>query len=93
LPGCHVIGTPSEWGSINGAVPTAAVMATTGKLTFALPMRADYDYSVDVEVPPMTGPTAPLSIHAHERDASGKTTRTFAPATSAQDLESCGGEG
>jgi hypothetical protein len=92
LPGCHVIGTPSEWGSINGAA-TAAVMAKTGKWMFALPMRADYYYSVDVEVPPMTGPTAPLSIHAHEKDASGKTTRTFASATSAQDLESCGREG
>jgi hypothetical protein len=91
LPGCHVIGTPSEWGSAKDN--TAAVRATTGKQIFALPMKAGCAYDVELEVPEMTGPTGTIAIRAYERDARGEKTRTFARATSDGDLEACEREG
>jgi hypothetical protein len=88
LPGCHVIGTPSTWGKSNEPA-SGAVLITTGKLTFALPMKAGHHYSVDLEVPFATGPSAPVSIKARERDLSGRITRIFERATSERDIHSC----
>ena len=88
LPGCHVVGTPSRW---IGSTPTGtgAVEAATGKVTFALPMKAGHQYTIELLAPPMTGPTAPLEIKAFEKDRRGTTTRTFSAAKSREDLVSC----
>jgi hypothetical protein len=86
LPGCYLIETPSSWtrGSDQGAV-----VVTTGRVVFALPMRAGYMYSTDIEVEPMTGPTGFARIVANENDAAGQLVRRVAPAQSQQDIRAC----
>jgi hypothetical protein len=88
VPGCHLIGTPSRW---IGSTPTGtgAVEAMTGTVTFALPMKAGHQYTIELLAPPMTGPSAPLEIKAFEKDRGGTTTRTFSAAKSRDDLASC----
>ncbi len=87
LPGCHVIGTPSRWISSAGS---GAVMWATGEWTFALPMKAGYQYAVEIIVPPLvTGPTALGDMKAFERDMHGTRTRTFARAQRGEDLQAC----
>jgi hypothetical protein len=87
-PGCHVVGTPSKWigSTLTG---TGDVSATTGQVTFALPMRAGYQYSVEVLLPPMSGPTTLLQVKAFESDMRGTRTRIFERARSESDLEAC----
>jgi hypothetical protein len=92
LPGCHVIGTPSHW-SENTPGVNSAVVATTGRGTFALPMRAGHRYRIEViVVGVMTGPTALLTIKGFESDLGGNETREFEQATSPKDIEACKGE-
>jgi hypothetical protein len=87
-PGCHVIATPSRWMGVS-PTGTGAVTATTGKVTFALPMKAGHQYSVELLVRPITGPTTTIEIKAFERDGRGTMTRTFSYAKSRADLVSC----
>ena len=87
LPGCHVVGTPSTWGDATSN--TAAVIMTTGRLTFALPMKSGYRYTVRAEVEHMTGPTGTGGIKAYESDGRGTTTRTFGPTSGAVDPATC----
>ena len=87
LPGCHTVITPSEWG--RGDPNSGSVVAQTGPVPFALPMRANHQYVVEVETGLMTGPTASLTIKAYERDAQGNTVGEFGPAQSDADLEKC----
>ena len=89
LPGCHVIGTPSTWGDATTG-NTAAVIVTTGKVTFALPMKSGYRYTVRVELGARTGLSGTAAIKAYESDALGTTTRTFEPAGSTVDSKTCG---
>jgi hypothetical protein len=86
LPGCHLVETPTRWGK---GSERGAVVATTGRLTFALPMRAGHSYVIDVEVGPLTAPTGSLWIRATETDASGERTGTFTPASSQDDIDAC----
>ena len=88
LPGCHLIGTPSRWGS---ASMSGGVAVSTGTLTFALPMKAGHQYAVSVETSLAGGggPTQPAFVRAYERDASGAVTETFAPASSQSDVQRC----
>jgi hypothetical protein len=89
LPGCHVIGTPSHWSERTPGV-NSAVVATTGRWTFALPMRAGHRYRIEViVVGVMTGPTAPLTIKGFESDLGGNETREFEQATSSKGIEAC----
>jgi hypothetical protein len=88
LPGCHVIGTPSHW-SERSPGSYSVVVATTGRWTFALPMRAGRRYRIEVIVGVMTGPTAPLTIKGYESDLRGNQTREFEHATSPKDIEAC----
>ena len=89
LPGCHVIGTPSHW-SERSPGSYSVVVATTGRRTFALPMRAGHRYRIEVMVVGvMTGPTAPLTIKGYESDLGGNQTREFERATSPKDIEAC----
>ena len=88
LPGCHIVGTPSKWGTMDS---TAGVVITTGPHQFAIPMKAGHSYSIEVgsSSPFLTAPTSPAYLSAREMDAGGTTTRRFAPAESPQDLRDC----
>jgi hypothetical protein len=86
LPGCHLVGTPSTWGQPNG-LSGRVVYATTGRLTFALPMKAGYQYEIRVEDTLRIRLT--VRVVSHETNARGETTRTFSPAKSARDIELC----
>ena len=88
LPGCHVIGTPSTWGDATTG-NTAAVIVTTGKVTFALPMKSGYRYTVKVALGATTGTSRTAAIKAYESDALGTTTRTFKPASGTVDSTTC----
>jgi len=87
LPGCHVVGTPSSWGK---GTQSGAIVAHTGMLQFALPMKAGHRYSIRVQASPMTGPTGPLTIAACESDAERNIVSTFGPVSDAADLAGCG---
>lgn len=91
LPGCHVIGTPAQWGYHPPGGDTV-VTATTGNWPFVLPMRAGRQYLIEVQVVAMTGPTAPLNIVAHERDLAGNEIHQFGYSKSPKDLETCRNE-
>ena len=87
LPGCHLIGTPSRWGS---ASMSGGVAVSTGTLTFALPMKAGHQYAVAVEASLAGGgPSHPAFVRAYERDPSGATKETFAPVSSESDVQRC----
>ena len=83
LPGCHVVGTPSHMG-----VPTPGRASvgtwTTGRRTFALPMRAGHQYRIEG----ILGVT-PFTIKGCESDLRGERTREFEPARSPKDIEAC----
>ena len=87
LPGCHVIGTPSHWAdqSLGGNT----LNATTGRWTFALPMRAGHQYRIEVRTGVITASTVPLTIKGYESDLGGHQTREFERATSQKDIEAC----
>jgi hypothetical protein len=88
LPGCHIVGTPSKWGTMDSR---AGVVITTGPHKFAIPMKAGHSYIVEVGSSSayFSAPASPAYVSAREMDARGKTSRTFAPATSAQELQDC----
>ncbi len=87
LPGCHLVGTPSHWGKTD--FNSGGMSGDTGRWTFAVPMRAGYQYAIEVQVEQGTGPTGRMRIRAFERDAHGTTTREFAPPLSADDVQAC----
>ena len=88
LPGCHIIGTPSHWGEQSPG-GTAVVYATTGRWTFALPMRAGNQYRIEVNTGVMKARTSSLTIKGYESDLAGNKTREFEPATSLKDIDAC----
>jgi hypothetical protein len=87
-PGCHIVGTPSTWGDATMG-NTAAVIVTTGKVTFALPMKPGYRYTVRVELGPSSGRNGTAAIEAYESDGRGTTTRTFGPTNGTVDPATC----
>jgi hypothetical protein len=86
LPGCHVIGTPSRMG-VPSPGRTAVSWVTTGEWTFALPMKAGYQYRIEVIMP--TARTVPLTVKGYESDLRGNRTREFEHAASPNDIEAC----
>ncbi len=74
LPGCHVVETPDRW-SATGRPAMGALVATTGPLTFVLPMAGGrrYDVKVDAEMP--TGPRGAAAIYALESRQDGTPLR------------------
>ena len=83
LPGCHLIGTPSRTG-----VPTPGRTSvgnfTTGRLNFALPMRAGHQYRIEVR-----SGTGRFTIKGYESDLRGNQTREFERAEGPKDIEAC----
>jgi hypothetical protein len=88
LPGCHVILTPSHWGSF-ASDKASGITATTGAVNFVLPMKPGSSYSVKVETAEVSGPVGEISLRTYERDAKGNVTRTFPPAGGQWDPERC----
>jgi hypothetical protein len=88
LPGCHVIGTLSHWADQSPG-GNLTVTATTGRWTFALPMKAGHQYRIEVIAGVMTAMTGPLTIKGYERDLAGNKTREFERAKSQKDVEAC----
>ena len=87
LPGCHVIGTPSHWAdqSLGGNT----LNATTGRWTFALPMKAGHQYRIENRDTGMMGLKGRFTIKAYEIDLRGNKTREFERVTSQKDIEAC----
>lgn len=86
LPGCHLIRTPTSWGKSSNM---GAIVAATPELTFALLMRAGYQYSIELIADTPSGPSGDVDVKAFERDAQGKLVQTFGWAKSTQDLKHC----
>jgi hypothetical protein len=86
LPGCHVIGTPSR-----GWLPVgkSGIVVPTGRLTFALPMRAGHQYRIEFRTGGMMAPTGRITVKGYESDLRGSQTREFERATSPKDIEAC----
>ena len=76
LPGCHVVETPSQWGT--GDQGSAAII-TTGKVRFAMPMKARHAYAVDMG--PGLWTKDGVGMAATEKDAAGNLTASFRPAS------------
>ncbi len=87
LAGCHIVVTPNEWG--RGDMNSGAVTVRTGPVTFAIPMRAGHQYTVEVDPGVMTGPTGRVTLKATETDAAGNFVWQFAPARSEAEVAEC----
>jgi hypothetical protein len=87
LPGCHVIGTLSKWGTFDPR--SGGVSADTGRWVYAIPMKAGYAYTITVDIPSSSAPTGDVFVIAREFDARGDATRSFAPVRTAQDVSAC----
>jgi hypothetical protein len=74
LPGCHVVTTPKKWGSV-GAM--SGMTITTGRLVYAIPMKAGYRYTIDLGGGELHTPTGQIQIVAYEQDPAGNTTGEF----------------
>jgi hypothetical protein len=85
LPGCHIIGTPEK---VLWPVGKARV-AIMGRLTFALPMRAGHQYSIEVRSGVETAPRWQFTTQVYERDLRGTKTREFEHVTSPKEIEAC----
>jgi hypothetical protein len=86
LPGCHVVLTPSRWGSVG---TSGTMTAQTGVLPFALPMLAGHFYTVEVRAQLDTTIAGKMEVRAIEVDASGQQTRVFAVSRDPAELEAC----
>jgi len=88
LPGCHIVGTPPKSGMMDSQ---GGVVVTTGPNIFAIPMKAGYSYIIEVGLSgPFSETTKTGYLLGREIDGAGKTTRTFLPATTLQDVQACG---
>ena len=87
LPGCHLVGTPSSWGTTEG--PQGGVAVPTGRVDYAMPMRAGHEYVIDVFVQDSSSSTGAAELRAYERSPGGAITRTFSPIRSQADVTAC----
>jgi RecB family exonuclease len=88
LPGCHVIGTALRTGVPTPGRTFVGTLAT-GRLTFALPMRAGHQYRIESRDTAMIGPKGRFTTRGYESDLRGNKTREFERAESPKDIEAC----
>jgi hypothetical protein len=88
LPGCHKVRLLEKVGEIS-ATNNGGYVGTIGTVIFALSMKANYVYEIDIQVRNVTGPVGRLMIQAWERAADGSSARPIAPARTDQDFEDC----
>jgi hypothetical protein len=86
LPGCHIVQTPSEWGTF-GAI--GGVIVKTGHLVFPLPMQAARQYVIAIRTTDTSGPVANAVIEATETDLEGNILHVFSPARSPAEEDAC----
>src|SRR5579863_6922486 len=82
LPGCHVITTPTGWGASSGM---GAIKATTGAVSFVVPMFPGRHYLV-VSNP---GPLGTVTVQINEMDAAGHDLRAIWPTRAAEEVLAC----
>jgi hypothetical protein len=88
LPGCHVVQLLDKVGQINTS-NGGGYVGVTGGAVFALRMRANFTYEIDVQVQDVTGPVGQLAIQAWERRAEGGNGTAIAPAKSVEEIADC----
>jgi hypothetical protein len=86
LPGCHLVTTPTRWGGDN---ITGAVSATTGALTFAVPMVAGRHYLVLIGDNLNGAPTGRVTVQVNEMNAAGEALRVIGPSSATEEIETC----
>jgi hypothetical protein len=87
LPGCHVVATPTHWGGGNSY---GGVAATTGVVTFAVPMVAGNHYLVITESGGgNSAPTAQVTVRVDESNPGGDFVRSFERVKSSAEVEAC----
>lgn len=88
LPGCHVVQLLNKVGQINTS-NGGGYVGITGGAVFALRMRANFTYEIEVQVESVTGPVGQLTIQTWERPADGSSATPLAPARSADEIADC----
>ena len=88
VPGCHIVRLVEKVGAINTSAATGFV-GMTGGVVFALKMRANFAYEVEVQMRETAGPTGTLLIQAWERAADGSSATPIPPARSEADIDAC----
>ena len=68
LLGCHIVQLLNKVGQINTS-NSGGYVGITGGATFALRMRANFTYEIEVQVDSVTGPVGQLAIQGWERPA------------------------
>jgi len=86
LPGCHVVTTPTHWGSMYGQ---GGRSASTGAVTFAVPMQPGYHYLVVSTAEGTSGPTFHTRTRVDETDPAGNPVRTLERVKTAPELTAC----
>jgi hypothetical protein len=82
LPGCHVITTPTGWGASSGM---GAIKATTGAVTFVVPMFPGRRYLLVTNPAPLDR----VTVQINEMDATGHSLRAIWPARSTAEVLAC----
>jgi len=86
LPGCHIVQTPTEWGTFGGV---GGVVMKTGNLVFPLPMQAAHQYVIAIRTTDTSGPVANAVVEATETDLDGNIIHVFSPAQSVAEVDAC----
>jgi len=86
LPGCHIVRLLDKVGEISQA---GGYVGNIGTAIFAIWMKADHVYEVEVQMRNATGPVGRLTIQTWERAADGSGARSIAPARTDKDFDDC----
>ncbi len=86
LPGCHVVRTLAQWGAQEA---DGELIAETGRVPFALPMKAGHYYELKVLTSGPSAPSGTYTIEAIETDPQGRSGRIFSPSHDEDALEEC----
>jgi hypothetical protein len=88
LPGCHIVRMADKVGAIN-TTASSGFVGSTGGVIFALRMKANFAYEIEIQMRETAGPTGQLMIQAWERAADGSSATPIAPARSEADVADC----
>ncbi len=86
LPGCHVVTTPTKWGTQTN---TSGMVALTGPVTFALQMTAGHHYAVIVDTGSFGRPSFAVSVRVDETTQAGDLVRSIGRVKSVGEVEAC----
>jgi hypothetical protein len=86
LPGCHIVTTPTRWGTETSA---SGMVAFTGPVTFALQMTAGHRYAVIVDTGSFGKPSFTVSVRMDETTRAGDLVRSIGPVKGSGQVEAC----